>query len=240
MVFSKKSEIFKYTQSLIKLRKGNTPLRRGLQCHLFADSSSFAFARLTPDGIAIAVFNLDMQPKEIEFALPFALQQKILLDKINGYKALLRQGRLQVFLPANQAAVFVPETEPEAFVEEFAHWQRRQVNEKAWGSQKVIFKLKFDYAPDKAMFYVTGNCDELGNWNTAKGALLLERINDDEFAAELELPLGKIIEAKCFYKTINEDESETVTWQDAENQIIVVREEGSEFVHFNWRTMQLN
>lgn len=237
MVFAEDGEIFKYTQKLIHLRRESAALRRGLQCHLFADDTAMAFARLTPDEMAIAVFNNAEQPRQIIFPFPFQLKQMFLPDMAGTAKAIVRQGQFEVFLPAYTAAVFLPESAPEAFTKDFRHWQRRFVNERAWGSKLIKIKLKFDYVPPKTELFLTGNCDEIGNWNSDRGSVPMQRMSDDEFTAEIRLPLHRIVECKCFYKQLQKDGTTLTVWQNEDNTIFEVLPEGSEYVHIGWRTL---
>lgn len=238
MVFDEESETFKYTSRLIGLRKQLISLRRGLQCHLHADESSLAFARLTPDELAVAVFNNSDQGRQIVFPFPFPLKKKyVMTDLIGSARALVRQGQFDVFLPPRTAALFVPETSPEFYQNSFRHWQRRFENEKAWGVRPVKVKLKFDYAPEKAQLLLTGNCDELGNWNPDAGAVPMVRVADDEFVAEVSLPIGKIVECKCLYRQIQPDETVKTVWQNEDNCIFTVQADGTEYVHITWRTL---
>jgi glycosidase len=239
MVFDETSEIYRTTRKLIALRKDTEPLRRGLQCHLFADKTAYAFARLTPDALAVAVFNNGDQPRQIEFAFPFKLDGQIILnDRLNQAKAIVRQGQFSVFLNPETAAIFVPESRPGFYQKAFRHWHRRMADEKAWGEKRVTVKLKFDYVPEKAEVFLTGNCDELGNWSADSGAVKMVQVSDDEFEASLKLPLGKVVECKCFYRKIaEEDEAVETVWQSEDNSIFEVRENGTEFVHISWRTL---
>lgn len=239
MVFNEDSELFQRTRKLIQLRKDHLPLRRGLHCHLFADETAMAFARLTPDALAVAVFNNASAPRQLSFAFPFKLQRQITLnDQVGTTMAIVRQGQFEVFLPPYGAAVFVPDSQPEFYAEAFRNWQRREEHENAWGYQLVNFKLKFDYVPEKIDVFLTGNCNELGNWNPERGSVPMQRISDDEFIAEVRLPLGRIVECKSFYRQLQEDETSLTVWQKENNQIFTVIAEGNEYVHLNWRTLE--
>lgn len=238
MVFDEESALFKKTQRLIKLRKENLPFRRGLHCHLFADDTALAYARLTPDAIGVTVINNSDQPRQLVFPFPFKLCRQLTLpDLLGSAKAIVRQGQFEVFLPAYGCAVFVPDSKPEFYADAFRHWQRHLENEKAWGTRLVKFKVKFDYVPEKVQVFLTGNCKEIGNWSPDRGAVPMVRISDDEFEAEVKLPLGRIVECKCFFKQLQEDETNLTVWQNENNRIFEVRTEGSEYVHLSWRTL---
>lgn len=238
MVFDQTSDLFKATQKLIGLRKEFDPLRRGVQCHLFADESAYAFSRLTPDALAIAVFNNADQPRQVEFAFPFQLlNQMVIEDKFGSARAMVREGRFEVFLPARTSAIFVPRSKPGFYESTFRHWQKRLENENAWGRRKITVKLKFDYVPEKVKLFLTGNCDELGNWSSGRGAVAMERTSDDEFEAILELPIGKVVECKCFHQRLLDDETVETTWQNEANTIFEIKDAGSEYIHIGWKTL---
>jgi glycosidase len=235
MIFDESSQSFLKLKKLIELRKGNEALKKGLHCHLFADKNGLAFARLTPDSIAIAAFNLDEHARQMEFNFPFRNDQILLYDEIEGHRAMITQKRMQVFLPAKSAALFFPKTKEDYFKQDFLNWQNRFYDESAWGNSKIKFIVKFDYAPKKSNIYLTGNCSELGNWDT-ENSVLMNRISDNEFEIELSLPVGRIVECKSFYvPDLNGEEAESV-WQKESNTVFEVLKEGKEVVHLNFKT----
>ncbi|MGM0598773.1 MAG: alpha-amylase family glycosyl hydrolase [Candidatus Rifleibacteriota bacterium] len=244
MIFDRPNKVFYAVKNLIKLRKEHVALRRGLQCHLYADKNILAFARLTPDNIAVAVFNNGALATEVDFPFPFKLYKSSLLkDELSGVTGMVQRQRFKTFLPPETAAVFVPESPPEFYRDSFRSWQKRQSDEKAWGTVKVNFKLKVDYAPPDSRFFLTGNCPELGNWDAPARALQMNRVADDEFEVQVELPVGKVIECKSLYRRQNEENEENeeavkTVWQQGENTIFTVRKAGSEYVHLNWKFLK--
>ncbi|MBU1108706.1 MAG: hypothetical protein KKB51_18665 [Candidatus Riflebacteria bacterium] len=234
MVFDPESELFNYSRELIALRKSSVALRRGFQCHLFADSSAYAFARLAPDQMAVVVFNNSDQPRYVDFELPFAVcLPKVLDSAIGPARAIIRQGRLQTFLAAKSFAVFVPEAQPAVYEKSFRRWQKRFFDEKAWGSRTVTLKLKGSYLPEKAKVFFTGNFAEIGDWSSETNkALPMLKISDDEYTATVKMPLGRIFEGKCFYRS----EGQTV-WQPGDNLIAEVADAGSEYIHMEWKNL---
>jgi glycosidase len=234
MVFDQESELFKFTSELIELRKSSPALRRGLHCHLHADATSYAFARLMPDQLAIAVFNNGEESRQIDIALPFAGLPKLLDSKIGTTRALVRQGRLQMFLLAKSFAVFIVDSQPGQHEKSFRKWQKRFFNEKAWGTRTVTLKLKASYLPEKARVFFTGNFPELGDWSSeGRKALPMQKISDDEYVAIVKMPVGRIFEGKCFYR----DEKQTV-WQPGDNLIAEVADTGSEYIHMEWKNLE--
>ena len=235
MVFDWDSELFSFSRELIALRKSSHALRRGFQCHLFADQTAYAFARLTPDQMAVVVFNNGDQPRPVDFELPFAVRlPKVLDSAIGPARAILRQGRLQTFLAARSFAVFIPESQPGEYEKSFRRWQKRVFDEKAWGSRTITLKLKASYLPEKAKVFFTGNFAEIGNWSSEiSKALPLLKVSDDEYVATVKMPLGRIFEGKCFYKS----EQKTV-WQPGDNLIAEVADTGSEYIHMEWKNLE--
>jgi len=237
MKFNKNPDLFSFTRDLIKMRKGSEALRRGITCNLLMDETGYAFARLTPDSLAIAAFNNGDVPRQIDFAMPFDLDgsPKILEAAAGSGRALIRDGRLETFLPAKSFVVYTPASQPGFYEKAFRHWQNRLHHENAWGVQKIIIKLKVDYLPANARVFVTGNAGELGSWNAAK-ALSMQKVSDDEYEVELKMPLGKIFECKAFY-TLTGKQAKT-EWQPGENTISEVKSAGSEYIHLNWKTLE--
>lgn len=234
MVFDEENEMFDFTRNLIALRRSSEALRRGLHCHLFADETAFVFGRLTPDFLAVVAFNNSDAPRRIECDFPFetAGDKRIIAAWNSDNRAILRQGRFETFLPARSFAVYLPESTPGFYEKTFRHWQKRYHHEKAWGTKKVVLKLKIDYLPEKAKVFVTGSADELGSWNSDRSVPMLP-VADDEYEVEVKLPLGKIFECKCFYRL----DGNTV-WMEGDNVIAEVRPTGSEYVHLTWKTME--
>jgi hypothetical protein len=241
MIFAQENEIFNATKKLIALRKKNEVLRRGLQCHLYANKNILAFARLTPDNLAVAVFNNGLLPAEVDFAFPFKIYNATLVkDGLSGITAMVQRQRFKTFLPAESAAIFVPESPPEFYRHAFKSWHKRLIDENAWGKVKVNFKLKVDYPPSESSFFLTGNCSELGNWNAPARALPMKKVADDEYEVQAELPIGKVIECKCLYIQNSEDEAkgQKKVWQQGENKIFTLRKAGTEHVHLNWNFLK--
>jgi len=233
MVFDTGSELFRFTRELIALRKSSPALRRGLQFNLHADASTYAFARLMPDQMAIVVFNNDEQPRQIDFALHAAGLPKVMDSKIGQARAIVRQGRLQTSLAGKSFAVFISDVSTGHYEKLFRHWQKRFFNEKAWGSRTVTLKLKASYLPEKAKVYFTGNFPEIGDWsNDGRKALPMQKISDDEYVATVKMPLARIFEGKCFYRL----EDQTV-WQPGDNLIAEVADTGVEYIHMDWENL---
>ncbi len=238
MEFNEENHLFSLTGSLIALRRSSEALRRGLQCHVFADRTACVYGRLTPDCLAVVVINNDEQPRQIECAFPFDIagKPKIIDSAIGGSRAILRDGRLETFLPAKSFAVYLPASEPGFYEKTFRHWQRRLHHENSWGSRKVILKLKVDYLPEKARVFVTGNTDELGNWDSGK-SLVMQPVAEDEFEVSVKMPLGKIFECKCFYTVVDAAGKTSTVWMEGDNVIGEVTDAGSEYIHLSWKTM---
>ncbi|EKD84013.1 MAG: glucosyl hydrolase family protein, partial [uncultured bacterium] len=234
MIFEPESELFKFTRELIALRKGGPALRRGLQCHLHADATTYAFARLMPDQMAVVVFNNDEQLRQIDFELPSAGLPKLLDSKIGTARAIVRQGRLQTSLAGKSFAVFIADTKSGQYEKVFRNWQKRFFNERAWGSRTLTLKLKASYLPEKAKVFFTGNFPEIGDWSSEpRKAVPMLKISDDEYVATVKMPLGRIFEGKCFYR------SEKLTvWQPGGNLIAEVTDTGSEYIHMDWKDLE--
>lgn len=229
MVFDTQTEMFQFTSKMIEIRKENDVLRRGLQCHLHMDATSYAFARLTADALAVMVVNNAKTPRSIEFDLPFAVSEGIFIDSVTGRdKALVRDGRFSLFLKPKSFALFLPSSAPGFYEKSFRSWQRRWHNEYAWGSTSVRVRLRADYMPEKARFYLIGNHSLIGNWNTDK-AVPMKKVGHGLYEAVVKLPLGTVVECKTFYSSQGE-----INWQPGENTIAHIAEQGSEYLHLLW------
>lgn len=78
--------------------------------------------------------------------------------------------------------------------------------------------------------YITGNSDELGNWNPEKAVGPAECPNYPTWILTTYLPVGTNIE----FKAIKKDENGNVTWQDGENRTYSVPMSGTGQISINW------
>ncbi len=229
MEFDVESEDFKYLASLIKLRKDNIALRQGIQCHLYMDDESYAFARLTPDQIAVVLINNSDQHKTMDFEFPFALPKMVFKDKFSDNKVIYRDSRLHTTLKPKSFAVFIPEVKEGFYQAAFEHWSDRFFHENDWGFKKVVFKLRAEGLPEDGKVFLIGSLPQLGEWNSSGKLHAFTKIDDENFELEIKLPLGAIFECKCLAKT-----PEGIVWQEGDNFIDQVRESGTEYFHIKW------
>lgn len=221
MKFTTRSDMFKFTRELIALRKNNIALRRGLHCHLYADKNLYAFCRLTEDQLAIVVFNNSDEQQKLDVDFPFDIQNSVYVqDPVCGdanARATITCGKLKTTLAAKSFAVYIPNSISHFYSKPYNDWKNRFEDEMAWGERPVTIKLIFEKAPSKADFFVTGNCDELGNWNIEK-SVKMRHIAGNNYEATVNMPVGKIFEYKGFYR-----QGKKTVWQNGENNIDIVR-----------------
>lgn len=78
--------------------------------------------------------------------------------------------------------------------------------------------------------YITGNCDELGNWDPEKAVGPAVCPDYPAWTLTVYLPAGSNIE----FKAIKKDESGNVTWQDGDNRTYTVPTTGTGQISINW------
>lgn len=78
--------------------------------------------------------------------------------------------------------------------------------------------------------YITGNCDELGNWDPEKAVGPAVCPDYPAWTLTVYFPAGSNIE----FNAIKKDESGNVTWQDGDNRTYTVPTTGTGQISINW------
>ncbi len=230
MKFTTKSKIFAFTKEMIGMRKSVKALRRGVHCHLYADKDIYVFARLLSEELAIMAFNISNDQKNFETDFPFETQ----FNKLNpcfGDKnalAIVEKGKIKGTLAAKNFAVYVINYNSNYYKKAYDKWNNRFKDEKSWGNNKVKFILKANNPIKNAEYYLIGNTEEIGNWNTDK-AVLMKSVNNNIFEAEVDLPVGKIFDCKCLCKSGNK-----IKWMEGDNNIFVVKTYKDQTFELTW------
>lgn len=102
-------ELFDYIRRLTALRRELEPLRNGALVNLYVSEQQYAYARKTPSGVAIIVFNNDSQSAEIEFDVSRTKLRDgtSLNDRLGTSRSVaVTAGKLKVTLPRRSAAIF--------------------------------------------------------------------------------------------------------------------------------------
>jgi glycosidase len=233
MVFNQKSHMYLFTKDLIKFRKDNEALRRGLHCHLYADENSYLYGRLTSNQLVLVALNNSEQALKINAEFPFELENNdVLLTSVKGFNtsAVINEKRINISLPPKSFAIFVPNCDPGYYKDAYERAKKHFENEYEQGTvnQKIRVKVA-NYLPDQAKVFITGNCKELGSWNNANCAVQMVKVKKNLYETTITMPKGKIFECKPFYK----NGSQTV-WKEGENTIHLAGEKGGEFLHIDW------
>lgn len=229
MKFDTQGDIFVYTKGLIELRKRSEALRRGYQRVLYSSEDLFLFARYTLNQMALIAMNKSDRAQRLETPIPYKLK-KAVIRPISGSDigAQYLEERLIVSLPAKSFAVFVPEVEDLAGV--YEEHQRWLEDETVRGMVRQRIRLRVNRLPDFAQVYVTGNCNELGSWDSKGCALRMGKVSDGVYEVSVLLPKGRVFECKSFFKT-----GDQKVWQDGDNYVHTAGAEGAEYLHMEWR-----
>src|SRR6185437_850677 len=102
-------ELFNYIHHVAKLRRELEPLRTGALVNLYVSEQQYAYARTTPRGAVVVVFNNDNNAATIEFDVSRFAATGVLKDQLDVSRPVqINQGKMRVSLPKRSAAIFVP------------------------------------------------------------------------------------------------------------------------------------
>jgi len=102
-------ELFNYIHHVAKLRRELEPLRTGALVNLYVSEQQYAYARTTPRGAVVVVFNNDNNAATIEFDVSRIAATGVLKDQLDVSRPVqINQGKMRVSLPKRSAAIFVP------------------------------------------------------------------------------------------------------------------------------------
>jgi glycosidase len=102
-------ELFEYIRRLTLLRRELEPLRSGALVNLHVSEQQYAYARTTPRGAVVVVFNNDNKNTEIAFDVSRVIPRGTLTDRLGVSQPVqIKNGRMRVSLPERSAAIFVP------------------------------------------------------------------------------------------------------------------------------------
>ena len=123
---------------------------------------------------------------------------------------------------------FTFNTNSDFYSKAYESWNNQFKSEDFWGRKKVLFVLNTEKIEKNSNYYLIGNCKELGEWNVSD-AVLMNVVSKNKLIAEVELPIGKIFDCKCFKKSDNK-----TTWMDGDNIIDVVNSRDNQSVKIKW------
>jgi neopullulanase len=104
-------EVFDHIQQLTRLRRELEPLRRGRLINLHVAEQQYAYARKSPAGVVVVIFNNDSKPATTDFSVnQLALANgSFLVDRLSSApQTQVSNGRLRLTLPARSAVILVP------------------------------------------------------------------------------------------------------------------------------------
>ena len=101
-------ELFEFIRRLTTLRRELEPLRTGALVNLYVAEQQYAYARTTPRGAVIVVFNNDNDAATIEFDVSRIAAGGTLKDQLGVSQPVqINNGKMRVTLPKRSAAIFV-------------------------------------------------------------------------------------------------------------------------------------
>ena len=102
-------ELFEYIKRLTTLRRELEPLRIGALINLYVSEQQYAYARTTPRGAVVVVFNNDNDAATIEFDVSKIRSSGVFKDQLGVSRPVqIDGGTMRVSLPKRSVSIFVP------------------------------------------------------------------------------------------------------------------------------------
>ena len=197
MLFGVESQRRTVIKKLIAQRRAHRSLQVGATQILALEGSFFAYARIVPSEAAIIAVNSGVDA--VEWTIPQTISQDSQLTALDG--ASLEGTTLKV---APSSVVTLIATRNEPFIAPVSDVER-------------LVQLTVHGAPATGQIYLVGNGPQLGNWDPQKGLGPLKAAKDGTYGLEFQYRVGRVMEFKVIEKA-----KAQVTWQDGENQYLLV------------------
>jgi glycosidase len=102
-------ELFEYIKRLTTIRRELEPLRTGALINLYVAEQQYAYARTTPRGAVVVVFNNDNDAATIEFDVSKIRSSGVFKDQLGVSHAMqIDGGKMRVSLPKRSVSIFAP------------------------------------------------------------------------------------------------------------------------------------
>ncbi|WP_105614201.1 alpha-amylase family glycosyl hydrolase [Vallitalea okinawensis] len=224
--FNTNTDTYQLITSLNNLRNEYEALRTGKQREMWASSNLYAFSRRVESGAnegqeVVAVFSnaTNSQTETIsirtESTVEVGAQFVNALDSsdiITVTSGGVTGKQITVSVGANRSKIYVP------------HEGGGQ------GNIPVTFTINNAYTFFGQNVYITGNCDELSNWDTSTAIGPASCPDYPTWTLTINLPAGQEIE----YKAIKKDGSGNVEWQSGNNRTYTVPTSGTGAITMEW------
>lgn len=215
-----------YFRKLFAFRKAHRALSAGKLVELAKDPVTYAFAKVAPDDLAVAMFNNSESSQTVEAPVRYDLfaEGDRLTGFLDGETVTVKDHKLTVELPPLSARIFaMPNTAKRALPPDY------EVGVKSTGRLGSDFRLiRFRFQTDEADVRTVALAGEFNGWNPRKDAL---KFNQESKTWELSYPLRKgkyrykfVINGETWIPDLNAQEFENNSF-GTKNSIVVVGDE---------------
>lgn len=224
--FNQNTNTYKLIASLNNLRSENQALQTGTQREMWASPSFYAFSRRVDSGenigqeviCAFSNGNNSQQitmPLRAESSLPVGT---VLANAMNPNDTITVSSnkKVTINLDGNKNKIYIPSEIPDPDPDP--------------DKIPVTFIVKNAYTNWGESIYITGNTDELGNWDVTNLNVPATCPNYPEWKVTVDIEAGKTIE----FKAVKKDDNNNVTWQSGDNNVYTVPLSGAGETTIYW------
>ncbi|NLI78524.1 MAG: hypothetical protein GX442_19050 [Candidatus Riflebacteria bacterium] len=205
MRFGADPALASWVQALAWLRRRHPSLRQGRQVHLAMSPTTYAFARILPDEVAIVAANTGTATAWLELPAGRLFADRTRLPDRLGtgvaevwgprFECEVRPGQVAVFLDAGLSAARA------------AAWRQAlalHADPRSAGKVPVTFLLRAENLPGGAVPLVIGGIAELGSWDAGAALPEMTRAGPGRWRATVEVPRHAVFEAKFCCRTASQ------------------------------------
>lgn len=194
-----------WVQKLAWLRRDHPVLRQGRQVHLAMSPTTYAFARVLPDAVAIVAANTGTAPAWLELPAGRLFADRTRLpDRLGTGVAEVWGPRFECQVRPGQVAVFLDTGLSAARVAAWRQAVALHADPRSAGKVPVTFLLRAGRLPGGAVPLVIGGIAELGSWDAGAALPEMTRAGPGLWRATVEVPRHAVFEAKFCCRTASQ------------------------------------
>lgn len=194
-----------WVRLLTWLRRDHPVLQRGWQVHLAMSPTTYAFARVLPDAVAVVALHTGTGTARLSLPAGRLFPDRLKLpDRLAGVLGEVWGDRFECTLRGRQVAVFLDRGPLPAREAACRQAGRLQEDPRALGSVPVSFRLEAPGLPAGLRPLVIGSFPELGEWNPQASLPEMDRIGSQSWRATVWLPCHAVGEVKFCARTASQ------------------------------------
>ncbi len=186
-----------WVRLLTWLRRDHPVLQEGRQVHLAMSPTTYAFARVLPDAVAVVALHTGTGTARLSLPAGHLFPERHKLpDRLAGVVGEAWGPRFECTLRGRQVAVFLDRGPLPA---REAAWRQAgllQEDPRALGTVPVTFRLEAPSLPEGVRPLVIGGFPELGEWHPQASLPEMDRVGPHAWRATVWLPRHAVGEAK--------------------------------------------